>query len=315
MKYMHLKVGFFAMAVLILCGAFLIYFLNGKGAFEHRFKFRMAAVNANVVSPGVPITFSGIPVGQITAISLNSEGGIVIDAEVDQDTAKWLRESTNFTLDKPLIGSATISINNDSLNSPRLKQNAMVLLLSSDPSKDITIMLDQVKTLLANLNAMTAKDSDINQALAHTNMLTSKMAGPNGIMEGILGTPEKAEGFNQTLKNVQKLSATLDQISVNLDGLVRKTDQWMYAPGGLTDQTSQSLAQIRSMLQDAQGSLKQADVVIRNAADISGNVKEGTQDLGRLRTEIDEAVRKSNELMNQINRILPGGREPEVKLP
>jgi hypothetical protein len=26
-------------------------------------------------------------------------------------------------------------------------------------------------------------------------------------------------------------------------------------------------------------------------------------------------VRKSNELMNQINRILPGGHEPDVKLP
>jgi phospholipid/cholesterol/gamma-HCH transport system substrate-binding protein len=315
MKYMHLKVGFFALAVLILCGAFLIYFLHGKGAFENRFKFKMAAVNADAVAPGVPITFSGIPVGQITGISLNDQGGIVISAEVSEQHAQWLRDDTSYILDKPLVGSAHIRINNDTLASPRLPQGAMVLLLSSDPSKDITILLEQVKSLLANLNAMTAKDSDVNQTLAHAKTLTGKMAGPNGVMEGILGTPEKAQVVTQSLKNVQNLTAKLEQISGHVDSLVLKTDQWMYAPGGVSEHAKESLVQIRSMLNDAQSSLKKADALMKNAVDISANVKEGTQDIGRLRSEIDEAVRKSNELMNQINRILPGGREPEVKLP
>ena len=315
MKYMHLKVGFFALAVLILCAAFLIYFLHGKGAFENRFKFKMAAVNADSVAPGVPITFSGIPVGQITGVSLNDEGGIVISAEVSEQNAQWLRDDTSYTLDKPLVGSAHIRINNDTLDSPRLPQGAMVLLLSSDPSKDITILLDQVKSLLANLNAMTAKDSDVNQTLAHAKTLTGKMAGPNGVMEGILGTPEKAQVVTQSLKNVQNLTAKLEQISGRVDSLVLKTDQWMYAPGGVSENAKASLVQIRSMLSDAQSSLKKADALMKNAVDISANVKEGTQDIGRLRSEIDEAVRKSNELMTQINRILPGGREPEVKLP
>ena len=315
MKYMHLKVGFFALAVLILCGAFLIYFLHGKGAFENRFKFKMAAVNADAVAPGVPITFSGIPVGQITGISLNDQGGIVISAEVSEQHAQWLRDDTSYILDKPLVGSAHIRINNDTLASPRLPQGAMVLLLSSDPSKDITILLEQVKSLLANLNAMTAKDSDVNQTLAHAKTLPGKMAGPNGVMEGILGTPEKAQVVTQSLKNVQNLTAKLEQISGHVDSLVLKTDQWMYAPGGVSEHAKESLVQIRSMLNDAQSSLKKADALMKNAVDISANVKEGTQDIGRLRSEIDEAVRKSNELMNQINRILPGGREPEVKLP
>ncbi|HYP68342.1 MAG TPA: MlaD family protein [Thiobacillaceae bacterium] len=315
MKYMHLKVGFFALAVLILCTAFLIYFLHGKGAFENRFKFKMAAVNADSVAPGVPITFSGIPIGQITGISLNDEGGIVISAEVSEQHAQWLRDDTSYVLDKPLVGSAHIRINNDTLASPRLKPGTMVLLLSADPGKDITVLLEQVKSLLANLNAMTAKESDINLTLANAKTLTGKMAGPNGVMEGILGTPEKAQVVNQSLKNVQNLTAKLEQISGRVDNLVLKTDQWMYAPGGVSEQAKDSLMQIRSMLNDAQSSLKKADALMKNAVDISANVKEGTQDIGLLRSEIDEAVRKSNELMNQINRILPGGRQPEVKLP
>lgn len=315
MKYMHLKVGFFAMAVLILCGAFLIYYLHGKGAFENRFKFRMAAFNADVVTPGVPITFSGIPIGQVTGVGLNSEGGIVIDAEVSQAQAQWLRDDTSYVLDKPLVGSARIRINNDTLASPQLKPGAVVLLLSSDPTKDITILLDQVKSVLANLNSMTAKDSDINKTLANTRTISGKMAGANGVMEGILGTPEKAQLVTDSLKNVQRLTAKLDQLSGRVDSLVLKTDQWMFSPGGMSEQAKESLVQIRAMLTDAQGSLKKADALLRNAVDISANVKEGTQDIGQLRSEIDEAVRKSNELMGTINRILPGGRKPEVKLP
>jgi phospholipid/cholesterol/gamma-HCH transport system substrate-binding protein len=315
MKYMHLKVGFFALAVLILCTAFLIYFLHGKGAFENRFKFKMAAVNADAVAPGVPITFSGIPIGQITGVSLNDQGGIVISAEVSEQHAQWLRDDTSYVLDKPLVGSAHIRINNDTLASPRLKPGTMVLLLSADPGKDITVLLEQVKSLLANLNAMTAKESDINQTIANAKSLTAKMAGPNGVMEGILGTPEKAQVVNQSLKNVQNLTAKLEQISGRVDSLVLKTDQWMYAPGGVSEQAKGSLVQIRSMLNDAQSSLKKADALMKNAVDISANVKEGTHDIGRLRSEIDEAVRKSNELMNHVNRILPGGHEPEVKLP
>jgi phospholipid/cholesterol/gamma-HCH transport system substrate-binding protein len=52
-----------------------------------------------------------------------------------------------------------------------------------------------------------------------------------------------------------------------------------------------------------------------NAVDISANVKDGTQDLARLRAEIDDAVRKVNGLVNEINRMWPFAREPEVKLP
>ena len=69
------------------------------------------------------------------------------------------------------------------------------------------------------------------------------------------------------------------------------------------------------MLNDAQSSLKKADAMMTNAVAISANVKDGTQDLAQLRTEIDDAVRKANDLVNEINRKWPFARNPEVKLP
>jgi len=78
---------------------------------------------------------------------------------------------------------------------------------------------------------------------------------------------------------------------------------------------NESLAQIRLMLIDAQSSLKKADTLMTNAVAISADVKEGTQDIAKLRAEIDDAVRKASALVNEINKKWPFAREPEVKLP
>ena len=94
-----------------------------------------------------------------------------------------------------------------------------------------------------------------------------------------------------------------------------KTDQWLFAPGGVAEHTRESLAQVRLMLNDAQSSLKQADALMTNAVAISANLKDGTQDIAKLRAEIDDAVRKANALVNEINRKWPFARDPEVKLP
>ena len=69
------------------------------------------------------------------------------------------------------------------------------------------------------------------------------------------------------------------------------------------------------MLTDAQSSLKKADALMSNAVAISADVKEGTQDIAKLRAEIDDAVRKANALVNEINKKWPFARDPEVKLP
>jgi phospholipid/cholesterol/gamma-HCH transport system substrate-binding protein len=70
------------------------------------------------------------------------------------------------------------------------------------------------------------------------------------------------------------------------------------------------------MLNDAQSSLKKADALMSNAVEISADVKDGTQDLAKLRAEIDDAVRKANGLISEINKKWPFARDqPEVKLP
>ncbi len=75
------------------------------------------------------------------------------------------------------------------------------------------------------------------------------------------------------------------------------------------------LKQIGVLLNDARSSLQKADALMANAVAISADVREGTQDIARLRAEIDDAVRRANALVNEINKMWPFARDPEVKLP
>jgi phospholipid/cholesterol/gamma-HCH transport system substrate-binding protein len=308
MNKLHFKVGLFAAASLLLAGVFVVYLLHARGFFEGTFHLQLAAASADGVAPGVPVVFSGIEIGRVTTLGLNEEGGIIIHAKFLSRNAKWLKENSTFTLDKPLVGGAKIRVESPDLDAPALPDNATVLLLSSDISKEIPALVERVKAILDNVEHLTRKDGEINATLANMQTVTGRMTGEYGMLESILGSPEKARTVTDSLDKTRALI-------IKLDSVAAKTDQWLFAQDGLAGQTRESLVQVRLMLTDAQSSLKKADAMMANAVEISADVKEGTQDIVTLRAEIDDAVRKASALVNEINKKWPFARDPEVKLP
>lgn len=308
MNKLHFKVGLFAAASLLLAGAFFVYLLHARGFFEKTFHLQLAAASADGVAPGVPVVFSGIEIGRVTTLGLNENGGIIIHTEFLGRDARWLKENSTFTLDKPIVGGAKIRVDSPDPNAPVLRDNATMLLLTSDVSKEIPALVERVKAILSNVEHLTRKDGELNATLANAKTVTGRMTGEYGMLEGVLGSPEKARAVTDSLDKTRALMTRLDSMAA-------KTDHWLYDEKGVAAQTRESLAQIRLMLNDAQSSLKKADAMMTNAVAISANVKDGTQDLAQLRAEIDDAVRKANDLVNQINQKWPFSRNPEVKLP
>lgn len=315
MNKLHFKVGLFALATLLLGAAFLVYLLYARGHFEHTYRLQLAAASADGVTPGVPLVFSGIQVGRVTSLGLNDGGGIVIQLELPERQAKWLKLDSVYTLDKPLLGSPRISIDSGDLSGATLPENSTMLLLTPDISKEIPLLIGRVNTILANVEHLTRKDGEVNASLANIKTVTSRMTGEYGMLEGVLGTPQKARAVTDSLEQTRALITKLDGLALKIDGMAGKTDQWLFAHNGVADSTRDSLEQVRLMLNDAQSSLKKADLLMTNAVAISADVKSGTQDLAALRAEIDDAVRKANSLINELNQKWPFARDPEVKLP
>ena len=315
MNKLHFKVGLFAVASLLLAGIFMVYLLHARGFFEKTYHLQLAAASADGVAPGVPVVFSGIEIGRVTTLGLNDSGGIIINAEFLERNAKWLKENSTFTLDKPIVGGAKIRVDSPNLNAPPLPDNATMLLLSSDVSKEIPVLVERVKAILDNVEHLTRKDGEINATLANVKTVTGRMTGEYGMLESILGSEEKARAVTDSLDKTRALITKLDGLALKLDGMAGKADSWLFANDGVATQTRESLAQVKLMLNDAQSSLKKADAMMTNAVAISADVKEGTQDIAALRAEIDDAVRKANGLVNEINKKWPFARDPEVKLP
>ncbi|MBU2640539.1 MAG: ABC transporter substrate-binding protein [Gammaproteobacteria bacterium] len=308
MNTFNFKVGLFALATLLLGAAFLTYLLYARGYFENTYRLQLAAASADGVVPGVPLVFSGIEIGNVTSLGFNEGGGIVIQLELPERHAKWLKQDSIYTLDKPLIGSVKISVDSGDLAGAALPENSTMLLLTPDINKEIPVLIAQVKAILANVEHLTRKEGDVNATLANLKTVTGRMTGEYGMLESILGSPEQARAVTDSLDKTRALM-------IKLDGLAGKMDQWLFAQDGVADSTRESLAQIRIMLNDAQSSLKKADEMMTNAVAISADVKAGTQDIAALRAEIDDAVRKANALVNEINKMWPFARDPEVKLP
>jgi phospholipid/cholesterol/gamma-HCH transport system substrate-binding protein len=308
MNKLHFKVGLFALAILLFGAAFLVYLLYARGYFEHTYRLQLAAASADGVTPGMPLVFSGIEIGSVTSLGLNDGGGIVIKLELPERNAKWLKQDSVYTLDKPLLGSPKISVDSGNLSGETLPENSTMLLLTPDISKEIPVLIGQVKAILANVEHLTRKDGEVNATFANLKTVTGRMTGEYGMLEGVLGSPEKARALTDSLVQARALIT-------KLDALAGKTDQWMYVQDGVADNIREALAQVRLMLNDAQSSLKKADELMSNAVTISADVKAGTQDLAALRVEIDDAVRKANAMINEINKKWPFAREPEVKLP
>lgn len=314
-KNLHLKVGLFVIAALALALAFLVYVLHARGFFEQRLHLQLAAASAEGISPGMPLTFSGMPIGQVTSVNLNEAGGIVIKAEVSKSGARWLRTDSSFNLDKPLVGGAKIKISSPDLSSPQLPDNSTVLLLVSDPTQEIPLLIERVKNILANVEHITRQDGELNGTLANVKTITARMSGKYGVLEGVLGSEENARPVVASLKNLEGLTAKLNEVSAKVDAMLAKTDRWLFAADGVSEQSKQALAQVRAMLADAQGSLKRVDELLKNAVAISADVKDGTHDLAKLRADIDDSVRKANDLLNDINRMWPFGGDADMKLP
>lgn len=300
-KHLGLKVGLLVVTTALLAVGFFVYTLFARGLFESTRTLTLIAEDVSNVSIGMPLNFSGFPIGQVKRITLTDLGQGRIEIEVPTKNERWLRLSSVFTLQKPLVGSAKILVYNTDLNAPPLPLDAMPELYTGDLTEELPLLITRAKNLLDNLERMTHEDSSLDQSLGHVNTITSRMVGRYGVLEGMLGSPDKAK------KVIDAIDQT-NHLLTSLNGLSLKMDQRIFGQSGLMDQTDQALANVNATLLQTRDSLKKADAILANA-------KEASADLVLLRSEIDDSVSKINHLIDEINRKWPFARDVEMKLP
>ncbi|MDD3528249.1 MAG: MlaD family protein [Gallionellaceae bacterium] len=314
-KNLEFKVGLLLVLTLVLAAGFLLYTMYARGAFERTQRLILVTENAEGVQSGMAMTYAGFPIGRVKRLDLADDGEVRVEMAIPVKDARWLRQSSVFTLEKSLVGGARIRAFTNQPDDPILEDGAERPLLTGDAAAEIPEIMAQVQDILANVKAMTQADSSINQSLVHVKTVTERMAGEHGVLGGVLGSPENAGKVIQAVDRSNALLASLNDVSHKADGMLGKADQRVFGPDGVMDEVQKSVTQINAILADVRDSLKKADAILANGEAISADVKAATTDIAVLRAEVDDSLTKVNHLINEINRKWPFAREVEVKLP
>ena len=107
---------------------------------------------------------------------------------------------------------------------------------------------------------------------------------------------------------IQRLGASGQQ-------LVSHADTRVFGRNGIADDAQASMRQLRTLLTDARGSLQKVDAVLTEAQGVAGNVNKATADLGSLRGEVEDNLRKIEDLINDLNRKWPFAKDRKIELP
>jgi phospholipid/cholesterol/gamma-HCH transport system substrate-binding protein len=291
--------------VALLIIAFVLYVMYARGVFEPTQKLVLTTENSEGVIPGMDMTFAGFPIGRVRLVDLAKDGKVQVLVDVSKSDAKWLKASSVFTLERSVVGETRLRAFTGMLDDDPLPDGAVRPILRGDVTAEIPGLVATARSLLNNLESMTAEGSSMAGSLdnlqALTGSLTGRISGRYGLLSGALGD-EEAKKFVGTLQR--------------LDVLLAKTDERLYGKKGVVDDAQAAVVELKGVLQDARGTLKRVDAVLVEAQAVGANARVATEDLGALRGEVDASLRKVNRLVDQINRKWPfAGKNEEIKLP
>lgn len=281
------------------------YLMYARGAFESTQELVLLADDAEGVSVGMDLTFSGFPIGRVSRIELGKDGKARMIVAVAQKDAHWLRASSVFAMERPIVGSTKLRAFTGLPDDPPLEAGAERTLLVGDVAAEIPLLVASAKQLIDNLNGLSDAQSALYATLANVQALTEKLNGPNGALGALLGNDKDAQKMVTTIERA-------NSVLLRVDGLLAKTDAQVFGKDGNSQAT---IVQLNAMLAEARQSLQKLDGVLTDAQAVAGNARNATADLDTLRADVDKSVRKIERLVTELNRKWPFARDTELKLP
>ncbi|MBI3374805.1 MAG: mammalian cell entry protein [Betaproteobacteria bacterium] len=323
-KNLEFKVRLLLVATIATAIAFVLYVMYARGVFEPTQHLTLKAENAEGMSVGMELTFSysGFAIGRVQRIALAEDGNVRVEIVVPRKEARWLRKSSTFKFERLLVGGGKIRAFTNIPEDPPLEDGQEFLLNRGDATEDLPAMIGTMKSVLENVEQMTAAGGSLEASVANVRTITGRMAGSQGALGGVLGSEDNAKKVIAAIDRANALLASLGGVALKIDGVIGKADQRVFGTGGVMDETQKSVVQAGAILGEVRQSLTKVDAILadaqavgRDARVVSANVKAASADLAVLRAEVEASLRKVAQLIDEINRKWPLERDTGIKLP
>jgi phospholipid/cholesterol/gamma-HCH transport system substrate-binding protein len=292
---------------LALVAGTVLYLLYARGTFEATQRLVLVADDAEGVSVGMDLTFSGFPIGRVNRIELAPDGAARILIDVPRRDAHWLRSTSVFTLVRGIVGGAKLRAYTGLMNDPLLPDGAVRKVLIGDTNAELQQVVSTAHELMQNLVQLTGNDSALAASLGNVQALTDRMKGKRGAMGVLLGNDADAQQLSEALARTNALLA-------KLNGMAAKADDQVLGPHGVVQESRATVVQLNGMLADARNTLKKVDALLAEAQAVAANAHEATNDLGALRGEVDRTLTQVDQLVNEVNRKWPFVHDSQLQL-
>jgi phospholipid/cholesterol/gamma-HCH transport system substrate-binding protein len=306
--HVGLKAGLLLAGLVLLVIGSVLFLLYARGVFEPTQQLTLVADDSEGVVVGMDLTFAGFPIGRVRGVELGDDGKAHVHIDVPKKDARWLKQSSVFTLVRSLVGGTNLRAYSGILTDPPLDDGAVRTVLRGDSTEEIPKLVASVRELVGNLTTLTAEGSELAQTLANLNAASARLTGQRGVLGMLFGNERDAQRVVTTLDRTNALLA-------RLDGMTAKADTQLFGERGVLPEVRETILQLRGLLNETGASLKKVDAILGDAQAIAGNAKVATDDLGALRTEVETNLRKIEGMVNELNRKWPFAREVEIKLP
>ena len=302
-------------ALVVLVFGSAAYVMYARGVFEASQRLVLLADDAEGVTVGMDITFAGFPMGRVQRIELGPDGMARLLVDVPRKDAKWLRTSSVFTLERSLVGSTKLRAFSGILSDPPLPDGAERTVLKGDALAELPALVDAVRSLLGNLNQLTAPDAALAQTLGNVAATTTQLQGPHGALGVLMGSEANVRKLLATLERTHTLLARLDGVAQRTDGLLASANTQVFGPQGLATDAQRLTHELAGAAAEARQTLNKVDALLVDAQAVAGNAREASTDLAVLRTDVEASLRKLDGMVNDIQRKWPFAQDPKVKLP
>lgn len=309
MQKIEFKVGLFVLIISLLIVTAIGYVAYKKGLFARDQFFTLSSRSGDDLTEGMPVLFSGFKIGRVDALELNNTGHVLITVRIFQDHVKWIRADSIFSLNRPLIGSPRIIVTTKNLSSPPLLPKTIKEILTvndiNDTIAQIQPLVEKVNLILDHMETITAdladSEGNVNKILRNTEKMTSRLSQKDSLLEMTVGRQESVDAVHEALKKTR-------DILTKVDAMASKTDAQIYGNEGV-------LPNVVKILKDLQVKLEKLSKTVDNINNASTNMSDATTDFKSLRRDLDAGVKAIGDLANDLDKMIPFKKTPEMKLP
>lgn len=308
----EVQVGLFVLLVVGLFIVVAVYVGVRKDLFAERVGYWLISSTGEGLEEGTPVRLKGFRIGQVTRVRLEDLQTVRIRIEVLKEYRRWFTREATLTLRGNLLGGSFVELTPGSEVAPVLSPDANIALgrgedLQERLNKEVELVLADVKQIVQNARVISDQivqpEGPVQTVLRNSEVISTALADRQGLL-AYMSDPAPARRINTILANTQQ---TTDRLNVLLQNANTRVEDIV----AIQEQTTALLRELQQTLANLNAFQARLDPIVNNVTDITGEVRDATQDLTSLRRQSEYTLRLGNQLMQRLSNTWPlsGGED------